>query len=87
MGNLRSKGCVALRFIIEGTSFAFMNCHLSAGDGMVKERLEMLNMIMKQAFSNVKFSNDPTSVHDLVFVFGDLNFRVTLKNHEARMAT
>lgn len=41
-GFAQNKGCVALRFKIDETSFAFINCHLEAGEGQVVKRVEML---------------------------------------------
>jgi hypothetical protein len=37
-----NKGSVAMRFKIDATTFAFLNCHLKAGEGNVQERVEML---------------------------------------------
>lgn len=41
-GFAKNKGCVGLRFKIDETSFAFVNCHLEAGEGNVIKRVEML---------------------------------------------
>ena len=32
-GFAKNKGSCALRFQIDDTSFAFLNCHLASGDG------------------------------------------------------
>ena len=49
-GFAQNKGCVALRFKIDETSFAFINCHLEAGEGQVVKRVEMLQTILAEAF-------------------------------------
>jgi len=38
-----NKGSVAMRFKIDATTFAFLNCHLKAGEGHVNERVDMLS--------------------------------------------
>jgi hypothetical protein len=58
---------------------------LAHGDGQVVKRIEQMHLILEQAFSQAKFAPETTS-HALVFVFGDLNFRVSLKNQECRTA-
>lgn len=86
MGGLtKNKGSTALRFKIDDTTFAFLNCHLSAGKGEVEKRAEMLKMILEQAFKKAKGLYDAYD-HDVIFIFGDLNFRLELKNKDARDA-
>ena len=82
-GFAKNKGSVAMRFKIDQTSFAFLNCHLAHGDGQIVKRIEMLQLILEQAFLKAKFAPD-TASHNLVFVFGDLNFRISLKNQDCR---
>ena len=41
-GFAQNKGSVALRFKIDETTFALINCHLKAGEGNVVKRVEML---------------------------------------------
>lgn len=51
MGGLtKNKGAVAVRFKVDDTTFAFFNCHLSAGKGNVESRADMMRMILQQAF-------------------------------------
>ena len=80
MGGLASnKGSVALRFNIDDTSFAILNCHLKSGKAVAVQRTQMLKTILDQAFIKAK-GLYKTQDHDIVYVFGDLNFRVDLKN-------
>jgi len=53
-GYAQNKGCVALRFQIDRTSFAFINCHLEAGEGQVVKRVEMLQTILEESFRQTK---------------------------------
>jgi len=86
MGGLtKNKGSVAMRFKIDDTTFAFLNCHLSSGKGEVEKRSEMLRMILSQAFSKAR-GLYKAAEHDVIYIFGDLNFRIDLKNKEARQA-
>lgn len=41
-GFAANKGSVAVRFKIDQTTFAFLNCHLTAGEGKIYKRVEML---------------------------------------------
>ena len=45
-----NKGCVAIRFNYDDTSFAFLNCHLTSGQKEIGERLENLREIWKRSF-------------------------------------
>jgi len=84
-GIAKNKGSCALRFSIEETSFAFLNCHLASGNGEVHKRTEMVKSILDEAFSKAK-TLPKAMAHNCVFLFGDLNFRVNLNNHSAREA-
>ncbi|KAH8873806.1 Type II inositol 1,4,5-trisphosphate 5-phosphatase [Schistosoma japonicum] len=83
MGN---KGGVSLRLTIFNTSLCFVNCHLAAG----KEKLNRRNQDFKEIIRkmsllfpiNPKYFPFPVtksnfSIHDVIFVFGDLNYRIT----------
>jgi hypothetical protein len=41
-GNSGNKGAVGLRFSIDDSSFAFINCHLTSDQSKVNERLDDL---------------------------------------------
>ncbi len=80
-----NKGSVAMRFKIDATTFAFLNCHLKAGEGKVSDRVEMLSNILEETFlRNKGFPRDEEQ--PVVVIFGDLNFRVSLENQKAREA-
>ena len=83
-GMTKNKGSCALRFRVDSTNFAFLNCHLASGDA-IKDRTEMIKLILNEAFSKAK-TLPRAMAHNCVFLFGDLNFRVSLSNQEAREA-
>lgn len=64
-----------MRFKIDDTSFAFLNCHLKSGEGNVAKRVEMLQTILSSAFVEQK-GMPGLDKHSIVMVFGDMNFRV-----------
>ncbi|CAH8636355.1 unnamed protein product [Schistosoma rodhaini] len=83
MGN---KGGVSLRITIFNTSLCFVNCHLAAG----KEKIDRRNQDFKEIVRKMSllFPINPKrlpfpmkksyiSVHDVIFLFGDLNYRIT----------
>ena len=81
----KNKGSCALRFRIDETTFAFFNCHLASGHGEVYRRTEMVRDIIESAFKKAK-TLPKAMEHNCLFLFGDLNFRVTMDNQEARQA-
>ena len=83
-GIAKNKGSCALRFRIDNTNFAFLNCHLASGDA-IKGRTEMIKLILNEAFCKAK-TLPRAMAHNCVFLFGDLNFRVTFDNALAREA-
>jgi synaptojanin len=84
-GNSGNKGSVALRFVLDDTSFLFMNCHLASGQKQVAERLEDLKEIYKRTFdTTTKYYDFLLNNHDYKFIFGDLNFRVELPDEVVR---
>ena len=78
-GQSGNKGSVAIRFNFDHSSFAFINCHLSSGQGQTSERLEDLREIYKKSFDcSQKYQDFMIYQHDYKFIFGDLNFRINL---------
>ena len=78
-----NKGCVAIRFNYDDTTFAFLNCHLACGQKEVGERLENVREIWKRSFDcSQKFQDYMIQSHDYKFIFGDLNFRIDLSYEE-----
>ncbi|XP_064619979.1 phosphatidylinositol 4,5-bisphosphate 5-phosphatase A-like isoform X2 [Lineus longissimus] len=74
-GLIANKGGVSIRLDYCGVNLIFVNCHLTAHDPKVKERIEdYMDILDAQKFrdSDVDFILD----HDYVFWMGDLNFRI-----------
>nr|CAH8865312.1 unnamed protein product [Trichobilharzia regenti] len=83
MGN---KGGVCLRLTIFNSSLCFVNCHLAAGKGKLKRRNEDFKEIVRKMSlllpinqKNLSFPvrKSYISIHDVIFVFGDMNYRIT----------
>jgi hypothetical protein len=84
-GFAKNKGSVAMRFKVNDSTLAFLSCHLASGEGQVEKRNDMLKTILDSCFQ--KHKGFPKAVdHNFLFVFGDLNFRVTKDNKSVRVA-
>ncbi|VUZ46885.1 unnamed protein product [Hymenolepis diminuta] len=81
-GKAGNKGACAVRFQIASTSLCFCCSHLTAGQTAVKER----NAEMHDIAQRLILGPDKRSVlmHDYVFWFGDLNYRINLPNDEVK---
>ncbi|XP_046456550.1 phosphatidylinositol 4,5-bisphosphate 5-phosphatase A-like [Daphnia pulex] len=70
-----NKGAVSIRFNFKGSSVCLVNCHLSPHDKKLSNRIaDYHSIINSQTFHKEKISL--VIDHDLVFWFGDLNFRL-----------
>ncbi|XP_063234367.1 inositol polyphosphate 5-phosphatase E isoform X1 [Bacillus rossius redtenbacheri] len=83
----RTKGAVAIAFMLFGTSFLFITAHLTAHVDKVKERIHDIRRIVKSLdlpkLLPVRHKNkDVTQNFDYVFWCGDLNFRLTQPREE-----
>ncbi|PVU92058.1 hypothetical protein BB561_004055 [Smittium simulii] len=87
LGSMGNKGAVAIRIKFDETFYTFINSHLSHDDAMLDKRNFQFHEIFKRLeFENVSASTDSeeNSVSsiisvfdsDLIFWFGDLNYRV-----------
>ncbi|XP_053562219.1 inositol polyphosphate 5-phosphatase K isoform X3 [Bombina bombina] len=71
-----NKGGVAVRMSVYGHMFCFMNCHLPAHMENANQRLDDFErMLEAQQFDGESVGS--VLDHDLVFWFGDLNFRIS----------
>ncbi|BFZ60028.1 hypothetical protein YB2330_001050 [Saitoella coloradoensis] len=85
-----NKGALVLRFVLDDTSFCFVNCHLAAGQSHTAQRNSHMSEILEQAalpaevYDPAAISNnfvgggDGSMVldHDCCFINGDLNYRI-----------
>ncbi|KAB0796202.1 hypothetical protein PPYR_10263 [Photinus pyralis] len=78
----KTKGAVAVCFMLFGTSFLFVTAHLTAHQEKVKERVSDITKIVNsldlpRALPLKTKNKDVTQNFDYVFWSGDLNFRLT----------
>ncbi|CAH8546886.1 unnamed protein product [Schistosoma turkestanicum] len=83
MGN---KGGVGIRLTVFNSSLCFINCHLAAGEANLDRRNQDFREITRKMLfefpMNPKNLMQPSekayiSDHDIIFVFGDLNYRIS----------
>uniref|UniRef100_A0A8C0EQR6 Inositol polyphosphate-related phosphatase domain-containing protein n=1 Tax=Bubo bubo TaxID=30461 RepID=A0A8C0EQR6_BUBBB len=69
-----NKGGVTIRMSLYGHAVCFMNCHLPAHMENTEQRLDDFEKILEMQFEG---ENIPSTLdHDVLFCFGDLNFRI-----------
>jgi len=71
-----SKGCVSIRFQIQGVSFCILNSHLAAHTEFNTARIESYNKIMGEHLFSKASGTEMILYHDYVIWAGDLNFRL-----------
>ena len=89
---VKTKGALAISFAFFGTSFLFINSHLTAHQNKSKDRIEeyqricnSLNLPKNLLPLNPKYeSKDVTERFDCVFWFGDLNFRLDIDGQQVK---
>ena len=74
-GCLGNKGAVAIRLKLRNKSICFLNCHLASGQENTAEREKQATKVLEETFRN---ANQRVFDHDIVYLFGDLNFRIDL---------
>ncbi|OXB70909.1 UNVERIFIED_CONTAM: hypothetical protein H355_008215 [Colinus virginianus] len=69
-----NKGGVTVRMSLYGHTICFINCHLPAHMENTEQRLDDFEKILEMQFEE---ENIPSTLdHDVLFWFGDLNFRI-----------
>ena len=76
---LGNKGGVILWFWMHDSVYLFANCHLSAHQNNVKDRLRDMRRIRSHGFDEADSSEAPSAA----FIMGDLNFRLNMERHDA----
>ncbi|XP_014808828.1 PREDICTED: inositol polyphosphate 5-phosphatase K isoform X3 [Calidris pugnax] len=69
-----NKGGVTVRMSLYGHTICFMNCHLPAHMENTEQRLDDFEKILEMQFEGESIPS--TLDHDVLFWFGDLNFRI-----------
>ncbi|CAI4230184.1 unnamed protein product [Auanema sp. JU1783] len=72
ISKLGNKGGTAISLKLNDTNVCFVNCHLAAGNSEVDKRNQDFREISQLSFNNSLSLYD----HDVVFWFGDLNYRI-----------
>lgn len=86
-GSAGNKGAVIVRFKLDDTNILFMNCHLMSGKNKGSKRTEELNLIFENAFKYENYKRKYcVEKHPVAFIFGDLNYRISLQNEIVRPA-
>ncbi|PNF17293.1 hypothetical protein B7P43_G04974, partial [Cryptotermes secundus] len=83
----KTKGAVAIGFMLFGTSYLFITAHLTAHLGKVKERIQDVRRIVRSLDLPKQLpvrhkSKDVTQNFDCIFWCGDLNFRLSQPRDE-----
>jgi len=78
-----NKGAVSIRFNLMGSSICLVNSHLTPHDDNLQKRInDYYSIIDSQTFQSEKISS--ILDHDLVFWFGDLNFRLATNSFSSK---
>ncbi|KAK5967722.1 Synaptojanin-1 [Trichostrongylus colubriformis] len=82
-GATGNKGSVAFRMVVHSTSICFVCSHFAAGQNEVRDR----NEDYTSAFRRIKFPHGrEIDSHDIVFWFGDFNYRINLTGDDVKKA-
>ncbi|CAO2210990.1 unnamed protein product [Urochloa humidicola] len=96
LGRLGNKGAVSARFLLHGTSFCFVCCHLASGGdrgGALRRNADAADILSRTSFFHISGGGAPAAPvdipkkildHDRVVLLGDLNYRIAMDDGEAR---
>lgn len=94
LGRLGNKGAVSVRFLLHGTSFCFVCCHLASGGekgDALRRNADAAGILSRTSFLGFGgVAAAPGEVpkkilgHDRVVLLGDLNYRIAMDDDEAR---
>ncbi|KAL5223167.1 hypothetical protein ABZP36_027880 [Zizania latifolia] len=99
LGRLGNKGAVSVRFMLHGTSFCFVCCHLASGgkegDALLRNA-DAADILSRTSFRRGTATSAPSPPlpeelprkildHDRVVLLGDLNYRIAMEDGEARL--
>ena len=73
---LKNKGACGITMRIGEERICFINCHLTAFQEKVRERVENVQEITKMKFTDSKMNTYTIPEHDFIFWAGDMNFRI-----------
>uniref|UniRef100_A0A158PBJ9 phosphoinositide 5-phosphatase n=1 Tax=Angiostrongylus cantonensis TaxID=6313 RepID=A0A158PBJ9_ANGCA len=82
-GATGNKGSVAFRMVVHSTSFCFVCSHFAAGQNEVRDRNEDFTAALRK----IRFPQGrEIESHDVIFWFGDFNYRINLSGDEVKKA-
>lgn len=96
LGRLGNKGAVSVRFLLHGTSFCFVCCHLASGgkeSDVLLRNVDAADILSRTSFPRAGGGGTwaqeelPKKIldHDRVVLLGDLNYRIAMDDAEARL--
>lgn len=97
-GRMGNKGAIIASMRIDDTPLAWINCHLAAGQRHVRQRngdlVNIFEATLSQKANNQRLDNEVDAYagggdgsmilpdHEIVFLSGDLNYRIDLKREQ-----
>ncbi|KAF8772854.1 hypothetical protein HU200_005241 [Digitaria exilis] len=95
LGHLGNKGAVSVRFLLHGTSFCFVCCHLASGGekgAALRRNADAAGILSRTRFLDSGGAPAPATKdmpknildHDRVVLLGDLNYRIAMEDAEPR---
>ena len=82
-GWVGNKGAVSVRFTLGDLAMCFTNCHLAPHNESNEKRvIELKDIFGSQVFESGQLALTKLLDHDVVVLFGDLNFRLEQKDFE-----
>lgn len=88
LGRLGNKGAVSVRFLLHGTSFCFVCCHLASGSkcgAVLLRNADAADILSRTSFPTAAGLPEKILDHDRVVLLGDLNYRISMDDAEARL--
>lgn len=88
MGCLGNKGAVSVRFWLHDTSFCFVCCHLASGSkcgAVLLRNADAADILSRTSFPTAAGLPEKILDHDRVVLLGDLNYRISMDDAEARL--
>ncbi|KAJ3137131.1 inositol polyphosphate 5-phosphatase [Geranomyces variabilis] len=79
-GMAANKGGIGISFTVNDTSVALVTAHLAAGQSAVEDR----NRDYWTIHNGLSFRGRRLAEHDMIFWFGDFNYRINLGNDDVR---
>lgn len=86
-GIISNRGAIVVKFFIDDTSFAIINCHLEGGSKNFNSRIVDINEVHSKCFQSEgvgKKKEEKIENLDFKFLIGDMNFSINLPDQDIR---